>query len=134
MAKAIATTARRDLRRSIKCLAVVSGFLRIRLLGLLLAWFQEFVEGAIQFFADRFAGALLKELAGEAGDGAVVHLWFGERAVHRDLNRLALQAVEQRFFGDPGVLDRDLDGERNGFVEADRALRADDDIADLEFH
>ncbi len=48
--------------------------------------------------------------------------------------RLAFQAGEQRLLGDPGVLDGNLERECDGFIQADGALRAEYDVADLKFH
>ena len=68
------------------------------------------------------------------GDGTLVHLRALERAGDGYLQRLAFEAGEQRLFGDPGVLNWNLQREGDGFVEADGALRTHHDVADLELH
>jgi len=87
-----------------------------------LARFEQLVERFVQLAADRLAGSVLDQLGRKAGDRALIELWPGERSGNWNLERLAPEAGEQRLFGDPSLLDRNVERQRNGLVESDRAL------------
>ena len=92
------------------------------------------LEDFVERFVDLAAGGVLNQLARDIRQGTLIHLRAFERATDGNLQGLAFEAGEEWVFGDPVVLDGDLERERDGFIgEADGALRAHGYVADLEF-